>query len=300
LLENSSTLSLEDREHVDSVRKSAEDLQRIVTDVLDLSKLENGSMQLETVAFEPRAVAESSLDSISHLAAAKGIELRLDSSLADDPPHKLLGDPHRLKQCLLNLLGNAVRFTSSGFISVQWSICVQPGSDFRTLTYAVTDTGIGITEEGQEKLFIPFSQVDSSVHRRWGGTGLGLSITKKLATAMGGTAWCESKRDQGSVFSISVNVGDDLTEATDHRLAYSPSIAVPDAQDDGTLVRNLEAMNAKVSRRWDAQVGFGLPAFDFAMLDYASVLTGQVLFQRSLAIRASHSRFLRSRWYYRD
>lgn len=247
-MENSSDLPEAQKEHVAGIRSSADDLQRIITDVLDLSKLENGSMQIETISFDLREVAETALDSVAHLAHAKGLELYLGNAIDTDPISQLLGDPFRIKQCLLNLLGNAIRFTANGYIKLQWSITSSPiGGE--NLVFMVEDSGIGISPESQKQLFRPFSQVDASIQRKWGGTGLGLSITQNLAQLMGGSAWCESAEGKGSTFSFSVVVRQDLKVAAP-RYAVMGMVApvlliCPPSPTTTVLSRNLERMNIR-------------------------------------------------------
>lgn len=196
VMENSTGLSDAQRENLSVITSSADDLQRIITAVLDFSKLEAGSVQPENIAFDLRSVLESAMDSVAHLSRAKGLELYLQTDVTNDPPHAYVSDPYRLRQCLLNLLSNAIKFTKTGSVSTRW--VVEP----KGFTIAVQDTGIGIAANKMSRLFNSFSQVDESTTRLHGGTGLGLSITRSLTQLMGGTAWAESEEGVGSTFFL--------------------------------------------------------------------------------------------------
>ena len=298
IMENSSDLPEAQKENVAGIRSSAEDLQRIITDVLDLSKLENGSMQIETVSFDLRQVAEAALDSVANLAHAKDLEVLLDNTIGTDPSTHILGDPFRIKQCLLNLLGNAIRFTETGEIRLGWTLEPSPVGG-QSLVFSVTDTGIGIPVESRQRLFQPFSQVDASIQRKWGGTGLGLSITFNLAQTMGGTAWCESVEGKGSTFYFSVIVQPDIQvktpkvrqEVASHVLLVAP-MARPTTLK---LARNLEQMNARVTITTPGQVSRHIEGVTAVMLD--SAYSDAVPFFKRLAnerpdIKVSTSRSL--------
>lgn len=197
-MENSRDLSDAHRENLSVISNSAQDLQRIITAVLDFSKLEAGSIQPESISFDLREVVESAMDSVAHLSRAKGLELFLHNDVTTDSPAPFVSDMYRIRQCLLNLLSNAIKFTKQGSVSVRWQL--EP----RGFTIAVRDTGIGIAANKMSRLFHSFSQVDESTTRLHGGTGLGLSITRSLAKLMGGTTWAESEEGVGSTFFLSI------------------------------------------------------------------------------------------------
>ncbi len=177
-------LTPEQYEFVETVRNSGDALLTIINDILDFSKIEAGQMALENQPFDLRECVESALDLLVANAADKGLELAY--LMEADVPASIVGDVTRLRQILINLLGNAVKFTEEGEVVVSVG-----GSDDR-LQFSVIDTGIGIPPDRMDRLFHSFSQVDSSTTRRYGGTGLGLVISKRLCELMGGTMWVES------------------------------------------------------------------------------------------------------------
>ena len=194
-------LSNKQHGYLNSIKNSAKSLLHIINDILDFSKIEAGRMDIEQVDFELDEVLQglASLDAVK-LADHK-VELQLD--VEPDVPFTLVGDPLRLGQVLINLVGNAIKFTDQGKVEVR----VRRQSTVNqkvTLLFSVSDTGVGMTEAQMEKLFHAFSQADMSTTRRFGGTGLGLSISKKLVEIMGGSIFVESTPDQGSTFYFTV------------------------------------------------------------------------------------------------
>jgi CheY-like chemotaxis protein len=179
----------------------------IINDILDLSKIEAGKLDLERRPFVLRDSVEAALDLVAASAAAKGLDLA--SLLDPKAPVALVGDATRLGQVLVNLLTNAVKFTDEGevVLSVESErVAAGDGSGAETyeLHFAVRDTGIGVPKERIDRLFQSFSQVDASTTRRYGGTGLGLAISKRLSEMMGGTMWVESEAGKGSIFHFTV------------------------------------------------------------------------------------------------
>ncbi len=198
-------LTHEQREYVETIRKSGDALLATINDILDFSKIEAGSLELEEQEFCLPTCIKESLDLFIFAAANKGIELSHD--IAADVPNVIVGDMSRLRQILVNLVGNAVKFTSHGQIVVQVSREGPPGMSPGTtvvLHFAVSDTGIGIPADRLDRLFRSFSQVDASTTRRYGGTGLGLAISKQLALLMGGDMWVESEAGSGSTFYFTI------------------------------------------------------------------------------------------------
>ena len=192
-------LTAEQRDLLETIRASGESLLTIINDILNFSKLESGKLELENVPFNLRHCVEDALD----LLAARCAEKKLDlACLWDDAtPGQLVGDVTRLRQVLVNLIGNAVKFTQTGEVVVE----IRPGPPLEnsprpTLLFSVRDTGIGIPADQLHRLFQSFSQTDSSISRQFGGTGLGLAISKGLVELMGGRIWAESTPGQGSVF----------------------------------------------------------------------------------------------------
>jgi two-component system, sensor histidine kinase and response regulator len=186
------------REMAEAVRNSGEALMTIIEDILDFSKIEARRLDLVEEAFSVDSVIDGVVDLLAHKTQAKGLELNV--VIEHDVPLSLKGDPGRLRQILLNLLGNAIKFTDEGEINVflKRRRVAAEGSQF--LEFIVEDTGIGMTPEQQSQLFNPFTQVDGSTTRRYGGTGLGLVISKRLVELMGGSISVESERHQGSRF----------------------------------------------------------------------------------------------------
>ena len=196
-------LTLEQQQYVKTLKISGENLLRIINDILDFSKIEAGKLHLEHQPLVLRQAIEESLDIFSMPAAEK--ELELFYHLEPGLPEVVLGDITRIKQILINLLGNAVKFTSHGQIKIKVEQG-PPGSGLE-LRFCVSDTGIGIETSQLERLFKAFSQADSSTTRKYGGTGLGLTISKRLAEIMDGTMWAESRLGDGSDFYFTLNLG---------------------------------------------------------------------------------------------
>ncbi len=191
-----SELNSEQRMHLMHLHDAGKSLMAIINDVLDFSKIEAGKLELEAIAFEPRAVVEGAAEIIRSDALAKG--LKLGFHVADDVPAWVLGDPTRLRQVLLNLLINALKFTPSGGIEV--TLRGEATADDDRLYFEVVDTGIGIAPEKQHLLFHDFSQISTSTSRRYGGTGLGLAISQRLVAAMHGSIGAVSAPKHGTTF----------------------------------------------------------------------------------------------------
>ncbi|MBF0372221.1 MAG: HAMP domain-containing protein, partial [Alphaproteobacteria bacterium] len=187
-----SRLDHEQTYYVGTIRDSALSLLTIIDDVLDFSKIEAGRMDLEELPVSLVTLVESAVETLAPAAAKKGLSLQgfVDPAMAPD----ILGDPVRLRQVLLNLGGNAVKFTLSGAVRI---ICEAQGD---TIRFRVVDTGIGIDDAAARKLFRPFAQADGSTTRRFGGTGLGLSISRRLVALMGGEIGLDSRPGEGSTF----------------------------------------------------------------------------------------------------
>jgi len=191
-------LSPRQREFAGIIRSSGEALLGIINDILDFSKIDAGRLELERHPFELRTCVESAFDLVAEPAARKGLELAflIDPAL----PAGLNGDVTRFRQVLVNLLGNAVKFTDAGEVV----LTAEPGDRAGEVHVAVRDTGIGIPADRLHRLFEEFSQVDSSTTRKYGGTGLGLAVSKRLAELMGGTMWVESVAGEGSTFHFTM------------------------------------------------------------------------------------------------
>jgi two-component system, sensor histidine kinase and response regulator len=190
-------LTREQRDYLETVRWSAESLLSIINDILDFSKIEAGKVDLEVVDFDLRECMENTLKTLALRADEKGIELLCEAG--SDVPRFLRGDPNRLRQIIVNLVGNALKFTHEGEVSLQVHAS---GFENRkhSLHFIVSDTGVGILPEKLESVFESFTQADSSTTREYGGTGLGLTISRRLVEMMGGRIWVESEFGKGSAF----------------------------------------------------------------------------------------------------
>jgi len=197
-------LNPKQKDYLAKIQRSGQHLLGIINDILDFSKIEAGKLEVETVDFEFDKVLDNISNLISEKADAKGLELifDIDIALAND----LRGDPLRLSQVLINYANNAVKFTEAGEIVIRAKIVEETGVDALVL-FEVQDTGIGLTQEQQQKLFQSFQQADTSTTRQYGGTGLGLAISKKLANLMGGDVGVESEHGTGSLFWFTVRLG---------------------------------------------------------------------------------------------
>jgi signal transduction histidine kinase/CheY-like chemotaxis protein/CHASE3 domain sensor protein len=191
-------LNAEQRDYAETVRSSGEALLTIINDILDFSKIEAGRMDLEEAPFDLRECVESALDVVAFRATEKHLDLAAD--VAVDTPAAVFGDVTRLRQVLVNLLNNAVKFTERGEVVLTVRPETSGAGNRQTLHFEVRDTGIGIPPDRLDRLFVSFSQVDAATNRRYGGTGLGLAISKRLVELMDGKIWVESEVGAGSTF----------------------------------------------------------------------------------------------------
>jgi PAS domain S-box-containing protein len=205
------TLSAEQRTLTASIAQSGEHLLSLINDILDFSKIEAGKMELERVVFDPESVLESAIELMAPATHAKNLELVLD--IAPEVPARATGDPARFRQVLLNLIGNAVKFTQTGEIVVRAWVQRQPGEK-PLLAVEVSDSGIGIASDVQERLFTAFMQADNSTTRRFDGTGLGLAIAQRLVHLMGGEIGLQSVVGQGTAFRFTADLGIDANAPT--------------------------------------------------------------------------------------
>jgi signal transduction histidine kinase/CheY-like chemotaxis protein len=221
-------LTLEQRDYLSTVKASADALLNVINDILDFSKIEAGKLTLEPISFSLRSALVDTLRSIAMRAAEKGLELNYE--VTEDVPETVIGDPGRLRQIVLNLTGNAIKFTSSGEVTVR----VTQESKTETsqcLHFQVQDTGIGIPPEKQQSVFEAFSQADGSTTRRFGGTGLGLTISRRLVALMEGRIWVESEVGKGTTFHFTGNFG----------IAQTPA-DTPDAAESQRRRRDLKVL----------------------------------------------------------
>ncbi len=185
------------KEFVESIKFAGDNLLQLINDVLDISKIEAGQLVLEEIDFDLRQLVERIVGMLSAHANSKG--LQLSCQIGEDVPPAIKGDPNRLRQVLVNIISNAIKFTHDGDVAISAALLGDTGRD-TVIEFSVTDTGIGIPEEKLEDIFEKFSQADSSTSRKYGGTGLGLGISSRLVGAMGGNIKVESKENVGSTF----------------------------------------------------------------------------------------------------
>ena len=196
-------LDAEQREYLGIVKSSADALLRVINDILDFSKIEAGKLQIESIPFNLAHAVSDTMKSVALRASEKGLELVFD--IAPDVPVNVLGDPGRLRQVVVNIVGNAIKFTNKGEIVLHIAKS-ESDADGALLHISVSDSGIGIPEGKLGSVFDAFSQEDSSTTRKYGGTGLGLTICARLVAAMGGEIWVESEVGKGSVFHFTMRV----------------------------------------------------------------------------------------------
>jgi CheY-like chemotaxis protein len=199
-----SKLSGEQRRHSEIIKSSASGLLTLINDLLDFSKIESGKLELEEIEFDLRECLEKSVALLGQQAQMKG--LTLTNLIQPDMPNRLLGDPGRLRQIIINLIGNAIKFTHTGEVVLSVKKLPEESSERLRLQIEVADTGIGISAKDLAKLFQPYSQAKASTTRRYGGTGLGLAITKELVEAMDGKIGVRSEEGKGSIFWFVLNL----------------------------------------------------------------------------------------------
>jgi PAS domain S-box-containing protein len=250
-------LSAEQREYTGLIRGGGEALLTLINDVLDLSKIEAGRLEIESTEFDVRQIVENALD--LSLPATLGRPLELVADIDPEVPERVLGDSARLRQVLANLIGNAVKFTERG------EVVITVGADGLTdarveLVFSVSDTGIGISPEAMTRLFEPFSQADTSTSRRYGGTGLGLAISRRLVEMMGGRLTVTSAAGRGSTFTVRIPVRRaSLPQTAPARTERMPRALVV---DDCVSVRRAVARLLSWEGFEVEEAGSGLAAFE--------------------------------------
>jgi PAS domain S-box-containing protein len=235
-------LTPEQTTYAKAARASGEALLSLIDEVLDFSKIEAGKLDLEAKPFVLATLVEEVVELLGPRAQAKGLEI--GSDVHDSLPEQVIGDATRLRQVLLNLAGNAIKFTETGGVSV----VVEPGADGRLL-FEVRDTGIGIAPEEQARIFLEFEQAEGGLNRKFGGTGLGLAISRRIVEGMGGNIEIESTPDQGSTFRVSI-----LLDAK----GGAPAVPPPDLREKSVLIvapNTIEAdLTTRRLTRWGADV----------------------------------------------
>jgi len=280
-------LSIGDQERKDRylrrVMEAGNSLLSVINDILDFSKIEASRLTLETIDFDLRHVINGAVD--LHLIAAEEKGLKLRAGVAQDVPPALLGDPSRLRQIIINLVGNAIKFTETGGVTVN-ARPAEPADDLVpgapvTLVFSVADTGVGIPEHKQRDIFQSFLQADDSITRKYGGTGLGLAICQLLVGLMGGELSLESREGQGSTFTFTADlkVGDPAAVERERREAETPPLEVTPMTvllaDDNPLNRELATTLLSEQGHWVLAVKNGIEAlnalrespFDLVLMD---------------------------------
>lgn len=240
-----------DQQHwAEAVHTSGESLLAIINDILDFSKIEAGKLELEAIEFDPARVTREVAELLSERARNKGLALACE--IAGTVPPMVCGDPNRLRQILINLMGNAIKFTEQGGVTVRLG-CDGPDGDRMRLSFEVQDTGIGMTAESQAQLFQPFVQVDSSHARRFGGTGLGLAIVRQLVEMMGGHIDVHSTPGQGSRFRFTLA----FAAAAANAMPVAPAESLRGLRIDGLHILLAEdtPTNQEVTRAMLRQLG---------------------------------------------
>ena len=293
-----SQLEPQQREMAETIRMSGQHLLTIINQILDFSKIESGKLELERAPFNPTDCIEEALQLVA--AKVAGTDIELTYALDDAMPRLVVGDAGRLRQVLVNLLANAIKFTSAGEVGVTVSARRLEGSR-REVHFAVRDTGIGIPKDRFDRLFKVFSQVDVSTTRRYGGTGLGLAISKRLSELMGGRIWAESEPGKGSTFHFTI-VADEVealeraaTDGEQPELAGKRVLIVDDNASNRLLLKlqterwGMRARDTNapaVALEWIVK---GDP-FDVALLDYQMPeMDGIALAREIRAVRGAHA-----------
>jgi PAS domain S-box-containing protein len=252
-------LNAEQREYLEMVQHSSEALLALLNDILDFSKIEAGKLDLEEIDFDVRDLAREAVKVMSIRATAKG--LRIVSEIGDNVPPALRGDPIRVRQVLFNLLGNAIKFTERGGVTVKVDMLAaqgpSPGASATAcgqgtqplLHITVRDTGVGIPPDKQKLIFEPFTQADTSTTRKYGGTGLGLTICSRLAQLMGGRVWVESVLGQGSTFHFTGRMAPAQFTAGSPRAAAAAAPVATTARPLRVLVAEDNPVNQRLMLR---------------------------------------------------
>jgi two-component system sensor histidine kinase/response regulator len=270
-------LTPEQREYLDTVKLSADSLLSVINDVLDFSKMEAGRSELDVSEFDLRVNLETTLKTLALTADQKGLELLCEVS--PDLPKVVKGDPNRLRQIVINLVGNAIKFTAAGEVLVKVGACGTEGTK-SLLHFTVSDTGIGISAGKQQQIFEPFTQADNTTTRVYGGTGLGLAISKRLVELMGGRIWVESHCGAGSQFHFTVSLPASECPAATEPLAPAkilPGVRVLIVDDNGTNRRILLGHLKNWSMRAEAVESAELALTEFAAAHRADDPYGLIL-----------------------
>ncbi len=292
-------LNDEQRRYVRVLRTSGNNLLRLINDILDLSKVEAGRIVLEQVDFDLRAVLEGVVEMMSLRATGKGIGLSCET--LPDVPARVKGDPDRLRQVLVNLVGNSIKFTSTGRVTIRLER--DPESVEDSVLFSVTDTGIGIPEDKLDSIFESFTQADASITRKFGGTGLGLTISKHLVELMNGRIWAENTPG-GATFHFTARFGSDVSTAeriddddsSDQRQTHSIDVLVVDDSGEnrflvGEYLKNLHGRLDFAEDGAQAVDKFTANRYDLVLMDLQMpLMDGYTAAQRMRELEASEHR----------
>src|SRR6185503_2342471 len=232
-------LTSEQRGYLGIVKLSADALLTIINGILDFSRIEAGKLELDPIDFDPHDAIGDTANTIALKAQQKGLEVIVDVDAAI--PHTLRGDPGRMRQILVNLLGNAIKFTEQGEVVLRVTREAATSQEEVVLHFSVRDTGLGIPKDRQKSIFEAFTQADGSTTRTYGGTGLGLTISSQLVELMGGRLWVESEVGKGSTFHFTVNF--QLANAATLQATVADAV---DLQDRHVLIANANSTNRRV------------------------------------------------------
>jgi|GEM_PF-1979190 len=272
-------LTREQKTFAETISSSAQNLLHILNDILDLAKFDASDFRLDNISFSLNEMIEKAIQAVSFQAERKDLELSI--LISPDIPDRLFGDPARIRQILINLVGNAIKFTDQGAVTVRVSAEESPGADI-CLVVSVADTGIGIKKSDQVRLFEQFSQIDSSVTRQHSGTGLGLSISRKLVELMGGEIRVESEPGHGSTFTFRLPLNVAERRTVDRKVTLFKGLRVLIVDDNETNIKVLSLILQKFGVHFEhafsAEEGLrklresrenSSTAFDLVLTDYA-------------------------------
>jgi two-component system, sensor histidine kinase len=261
-------LSAEQREYLGLVKASGESLMRIINDILDFSKIEAGRLEVETIPFSLRDNLGDAMKTLAFEASKKG--LAFSHAVAPDVPDLMLGDPVRLRQIILNLVGNAIKFSERGEVELRVERRPCDGAGVRCY-FTVRDTGVGIEKDKQSAIFAPFLQADTSTTRIYGGTGLGLTISARLVEMMNGKIWVESEPGKGSTFHFTADFGLQSSESREaSRPGAQPGAAEIERQLDVLLVED-NAINRRLAEHVLSKTGHRVVATDSGVAALAAM-----------------------------
>ncbi len=290
-------LSKEQAEFVNTIQFSGENLLTIINDILDYSKIEAGRIELESIPFSPRECVENAFDLFISAATQKQLELVCDIDM--NVPEVLVGDQTRLRQIMINLIGNAIKFTEKGEVGVRvTNVGFDKDLQKEIIKFSVYDTGIGISKEAQARLFQPFTQADSSSTRKYGGTGLGLAISQKMTKLMNGDIWIESTEGVGSTFNFTVKLKackenmQVVSLPKDAKLSGKRVLVVDDNETNIKIIKSQlnywGAIPTTFLKPADALLNLQEGGkYDIALLDYQMpVINGEMLAEKIKTIHA--------------